>query len=78
MSDSGDLGDLVWDLLRGFDKRLPRFVGGRPFAVADGRDLDNLVSGWIEADNSVIRPMVDEASAKYAKEKNITRYDCKA
>jgi branched-chain amino acid transport system substrate-binding protein len=36
------------------------------------------VSGWLEADNSVIRPMVDEASAKYAKEKNLTRYDCKA
>jgi branched-chain amino acid transport system substrate-binding protein len=36
------------------------------------------VSGWIEADNSVIRPMVDEASAKYAKEKGLPRHDCKA
>jgi branched-chain amino acid transport system substrate-binding protein len=36
------------------------------------------VSDWIEADNSVIRPMVDEAAAKYAKEKNLTRRDCKA
>jgi len=36
------------------------------------------VSDWIEADESVIRPMVDEAAAKYAKEKNLTRRDCKA
>jgi branched-chain amino acid transport system substrate-binding protein len=36
------------------------------------------VSDWIEADNSVIRPMVDEAAAKYAKEKNLPRHDCKA
>ncbi len=36
------------------------------------------VSGWIEADNSVIRPMVDEASAKYAKEKGLPRHDCRA
>ena len=30
------------------------------------------VSDWIEGDNSVLRPMVDEAAKKYAKEKNIT------
>ena len=35
------------------------------------------VSGWLQADESVIRPMVDEASAKYAKEKNLVRRDCK-
>ena len=35
------------------------------------------VSDWIEADETVIRPMVDEAAAKYAKDKNLTRRDCK-
>jgi len=38
----------------------------------------NFVSGWIEGDNAVLRPMVDEAAARYAKEKNLTRRDCKA
>ena len=36
------------------------------------------VSDWIEGDNSILRPMVEEAAAKYAKEKNITPKDCKA
>jgi branched-chain amino acid transport system substrate-binding protein len=36
------------------------------------------VSGWIEGDESVLRPMIDDAAAKYAKEKNLTRRDCKA
>ena len=35
------------------------------------------VSDWIEADETVIRPMVEEAAAKYAKDKNLTRRDCK-
>src|SRR6267143_2044422 len=30
------------------------------------------VSDWIEGDNTLLRPMVDEAAKKYAKEKNIT------
>ncbi|MGH7462261.1 MAG: ABC transporter substrate-binding protein, partial [Longimicrobiales bacterium] len=36
------------------------------------------VSDWIEADNGLLRPMVDEAAAKYAREKNITPAKCKA
>jgi branched-chain amino acid transport system substrate-binding protein len=35
------------------------------------------VSDWIEADNSVLRPMVDAAADTYAKEKNIKRVRCK-
>lgn len=34
------------------------------------------VSDWIEADNSVLRPMVDAAADTYAKEKNIKRVSC--
>lgn len=36
------------------------------------------VSDWIEADNSLLRPMVDAAAANYAKEKGITPVICKA
>lgn len=36
------------------------------------------VSDWIEADNSLLRPMVDQAAAKYAKEKGIKPVTCKA
>ena len=34
------------------------------------------VSDWIEADNSVLRPMVDAAAQTYAKEKNIKPVNC--
>ena len=36
----------------------------------------NFVSDWIEADIGVIRPLVDQAAAKYAAEKSITPRDC--
>ncbi len=36
------------------------------------------VSGWIEADNTLLRPMVDAAAATYAKEKGIKPVACKA
>jgi len=36
------------------------------------------VSDWIEADNSLLRPMVDQAAATYAKEKHIKPVVCKA
>ena len=36
----------------------------------DGKNW-NFISGWIEGDNSVLRPMVDEAARKYAAEKGI-------
>ena len=36
------------------------------------------VSDWIEADNSVVRPMVEAAADKYAKEKGITKVTCES
>ena len=38
----------------------------------------HFVSDWIEADNSVLRPMVDAAAATYAKDKGITPVACKS
>jgi branched-chain amino acid transport system substrate-binding protein len=37
----------------------------------------HFVSDWIEGDNTILRPMVEEAAKKYALEKNITPRDCK-
>jgi branched-chain amino acid transport system substrate-binding protein len=34
------------------------------------------VSDWIDADREMVRPMIEESAAKYAKEKNITPRDC--
>jgi len=34
------------------------------------------VSDWIEPMRDVIRPMIEEAAAKFAKENNITPRDC--
>ena len=36
----------------------------------------NFISDWIEADKALVRPMVEAAAAKYAKEKGITLRDC--
>ncbi len=38
----------------------------------------NFVSDWIEADNSLLRPMVETAAANYAKDKGITPVTCKS
>jgi branched-chain amino acid transport system substrate-binding protein len=35
-----------------------------------------LVSDWISADRALLRPIIEESAAKYAKEKNITPRDC--
>ena len=35
-----------------------------------------LISDWISSDQSIVRPMVEESAAKYAKEKGITPRDC--
>ena len=43
----------------------------------DGKNW-HFVSDWIEADNSVLRPMVDAAAATYAKDKGITPVTCKS
>ncbi|MDB4989306.1 MAG: transporter permease, partial [Myxococcaceae bacterium] len=35
-----------------------------------------LVSDWISADRALLRPIIEESAAKYAKEKNLTVRDC--
>ena len=35
-----------------------------------------LITDWISSDQSIVRPMVEESAAKYAKEKGITPRDC--
>ena len=41
----------------------------------DGKQW-KFASDWIEGDNKSLRPMVEQASAAYAKERNITPRDC--
>lgn len=36
----------------------------------------NVITDWIDADQSIVRPMIEESAAKYAKEKGITPRDC--
>ena len=35
-----------------------------------------VVSDWVQADRALLRPIIEESSAKYAKEKGITPRDC--
>ncbi|MGZ3480699.1 MAG: ABC transporter substrate-binding protein [Myxococcaceae bacterium] len=35
-----------------------------------------IISGWIQADKELVRPMIEESAAKYAKENNLTQRDC--
>jgi branched-chain amino acid transport system substrate-binding protein len=37
-----------------------------------------VISDWIASDQSIVRPMVEESAAKYAKENHITPRDCSA
>jgi len=37
-----------------------------------------VISDWIASDQSIVRPMIEESAAKYAKENNITPRNCKA
>ena len=41
----------------------------------DGKQW-NFVSDWIAPMREIVRPMVEEAAAEYAKENNITPRDC--
>jgi branched-chain amino acid transport system substrate-binding protein len=43
----------------------------------DGQKF-KVVSDWYQADKSMVDPLVKEAAAKYAKEKNITPVNCGA
>jgi branched-chain amino acid transport system substrate-binding protein len=36
----------------------------------------NVITDWIDADQSLVRPMIEESAAKYAAEKGITPRDC--
>jgi branched-chain amino acid transport system substrate-binding protein len=35
-----------------------------------------VISDWIASDQSIVRPMIEESAAKYAKENKITPRDC--
>jgi branched-chain amino acid transport system substrate-binding protein len=41
----------------------------------DGKQW-KVVGDWVDADSEMVRPMIEESAAKYAKEKNITPRDC--
>jgi branched-chain amino acid transport system substrate-binding protein len=45
------------------------------FQQWDGKQW-KVITDWIEADRSIVRPMIEESAAKYAKEKNLTPRDC--
>ena len=36
----------------------------------------NVITDWIDSDQSLVRPMIEESAAKYAAEKGITPRDC--
>ena len=45
------------------------------FQQWDGREW-KVITDWIASDQSIVRPMIEESAAKYAKEKGITPRDC--
>jgi branched-chain amino acid transport system substrate-binding protein len=45
------------------------------FQQWDGKKW-NVISDWIEADRAMLRPMIEESAAQYAKEKGIAPRDC--
>ncbi len=45
------------------------------FQQWDGKEW-KVITDWIEADKKLVRGMIEESAAKYAKEKNITPRDC--
>ncbi len=49
--------------------------GAVEFQQWDGKKW-NLITGWIKSDQSIVRPMIEESAAAYAKEKGITPRDC--
>jgi len=49
--------------------------GAVRFMQWDGKKW-NTLTGWIPSDQSLVRPMVEESAAKFAKEKRITPRDC--
>jgi len=49
--------------------------GAVKFSQWDGKKW-NVISDWIPSDQSLVRPMIEESAAAYAKEKGITLRDC--
>jgi branched-chain amino acid transport system substrate-binding protein len=49
--------------------------GAVKFLQWDGRKW-NVITDWIESDQSLVRPMIEASAAQYAKEKGITPRDC--
>jgi len=49
--------------------------GAIKFQQWDGKQW-KLITDWIQSDQSIVRPMVEESAAAYAKEKGITPRDC--
>jgi branched-chain amino acid transport system substrate-binding protein len=35
-----------------------------------------VITDWVQPDKELVRPMIEESAAKYAKEKGITPRDC--
>ncbi len=67
----------VWGLVQPIKSSCFDHEGGGAAKVFqwDGTKLVQ-VSDWIQGDKSLTRPLVEESSAKYAKEKGITPRDC--
>lgn len=49
--------------------------GAVKFQQWDGKQW-KVITDWISSDQSIVRPMIEESAAKYAKEKGITPRDC--
>ncbi|MEH6814261.1 MAG: ABC transporter substrate-binding protein [Motiliproteus sp.] len=49
--------------------------GAVKFSEWDGKKWVELTD-WVQSDQSIVRPMIEESAAKYAKEKGITPRDC--
>src|SRR5215510_5336031 len=49
--------------------------GAVKFMQWDGKKW-NVISDWIASDQALVRPMIEESAAKYAKEKGITPREC--
>ncbi len=49
--------------------------GAVKFLQWDGKKW-NVITDWIASDQSIVRPMIEQSAAQYAKEKGITPRDC--
>jgi branched-chain amino acid transport system substrate-binding protein len=49
--------------------------GAVKFLQWDGRKW-NVITDWIQSDQSIVRPMIEASAAQYAKETGITPRDC--